>query len=206
MRIPFLPQTGCCQLCGRAVEGFEGAYLCEDCSGAYKPQYDRAGSAFRFELDARRLLLNYKFNCHIWLKDDLTDALEGAARARFEVTAIDVILPMPITTWHRIDRGYNPSAYLAEALSERLDRRFDARVLLRCGHPVRQAGLDEKRRRENVKGTFTVRRPEWIRGRTVLIVDDVMTTGATFSECARVLKAAGARTVWCLSLARSIRT
>ena len=69
----------------------------------------------------------------------------------------------------------------------------------------RQAGLDEDARRANVKGTFAVRRPGRVRGRTVLVVDDVMTTGATLSECARALKASGAARVWCLAVARSIR-
>ena len=113
---------------------------------------------------------------------------------------------MPLTVFHRVDRGYNQSAYFAEALAKRLDRACRGDVLKRKGHPGRQSELDESARRANVKDTFAVAKPELVRGRTLLVIDDVMTTGATLSECARELKAAGASRVWCLTLARSIRS
>lgn len=205
-RIPFVPTDGLCRVCGRSVDDLHGGYLCEDCSRtAAAPAFDRAGSAFRFEGTARRMLLDYKFNRHLWLRDDFTDWLEAAVRARFDPAAIDVVVPMPVTVFHRIDRGYNQSAYLAEALSKRIDRCFEGRVLKRTGHPRRQAELTEDERRENAKGTFAVRAPALVRGRTVLVVDDVMTTGSTLSAAAEALKSAGARRVWCVTLARSIR-
>lgn len=205
-RIPFVPTDGCCRLCGRAVAGLEGEYLCEDCSRrATRPHFDRAASAVRFEDKAREMLLAYKFNRHLWLKDDFVDWLEAAARARFPLAAVDIVLPMPITAFHRIDRGYNQSAYLARTLAQRIDRRYAANVIARKGRPARQSELDEAARWENAKDSFVVRRPGWVRGRTVLVIDDVMTTGATLSECAKALKAAGAAQVWCLTLARSIR-
>ena len=206
MRLPFVSQEGSCRVCGRSVEGLEGEYLCEDCSrAATRPAFDRAASALRFEGEARQMVLDFKFNRHLWLRDDFTDWLEAAARARFDPVAVDVVVPMPVTLFHRFDRGYNQCAYLAAALARRLDRRCVAGALARTGRPRRQGGLDEAARRENVKGTFAVRDPGAVRGRTVLVVDDVMTTGATFSECARELKASGAWRVWCVSLARSIR-
>lgn len=205
-RIPFVPQDGVCAVCGRAVEGLSGEYLCEDCSRPKtRPAFDRAASAVRFEGKAREMLLGYKFEGRLWLRDDFTDWLEAAARARLDIAAVDAVLPMPVTVFHRLDRGYNQSAYLARTLAARLDRRCDEGVLRRVGKPDRQAGLDEEARRENVRGTFAVRHPERVRGRTLLVVDDVMTTGATLSECARTLQASGARRVWCVTLARSIR-
>lgn len=205
MRIPFVPQTGCCSVCGRAVVGLHGEYLCEDCSGSGRPLFDRAASVFRFEEKARQMLLDFKFNRHLWLRDDFVDWLEAALRARFNYAAADLVLPMPTTLFHRLDRGYSQCAYLAKPLARRIDRPYRADILRRVGHPRRQSDLSERERRENAKNTFAVRHPELIRGRTVLVVDDVMTTGATLSECARTLKAAGAWRVWCITLARSIR-
>ena len=205
MRIPFVPADGLCRVCGRAAEGHAGEYLCEDCSGRNRPFFDRAVSAVRFEDKAREMLLDYKFKGRLWLKDDFTDWLEGALTVRFAVPEIDLVVPMPITRFHRWNRGYNQSAYLASALAKRIDRKCDPRQLRRVGSPRRQGGLDEEARRENVRGTFAVPRPEFVRGRTVLLIDDVMTTGATFSEAAATLKSAGATRVWCLSLARSVR-
>ena len=206
MRIPFIQTDGLCRICGRAAEGFEGDYLCEDCAGKNRPFFDRAISAVRFEDKAREMLLGFKFNQRLWLKDDFADWLEAAARAHFDLKAVDLILPMPLTVFHRVDRGYNQSAYLAEALAKRLDRACRGDVLKRKGHPGRQSELGEDARRANVKDTFAVAKPELVRGRTLLVIDDVMTTGATLSECARELKAAGASRVWCLTLARSIRS
>ena len=206
MRIPFVPQTGCCAVCGRAVAGLEGEYLCDDCAGAAKPSFDRAASVFRFEGKAREMLLGFKFNRRLWLRDDFVDWLEAALRARFDGAAVDLVLPMPTTLFHRADRGYSQCAYLAKPLARRIDRLYRSDILRRIGHPRRQSDLTEEERRENAKDTFAVRHPELVRGRTVLVVDDVMTTGATLSECARTLKEAGSWRVWCLTLARSIRS
>ena len=152
------------------------------------------------------MLLGFKFNRRLWLRDDFVDWLEAALRARFDGAAVDLVLPMPTTLFHRADRGYSQCAYLAKPLARRIDRLYRPDILRRTGHPRRQSDLREEERRENAKDTFAVRHPELVRGRTVLVVDDVMTTGATLSECARSLKDAGVWRVWCLTLARSIRS
>ncbi len=201
-----MPVDGLCRCCGRAVEGLAGDYLCEDCRlPSTRPAFDGAASAVRFEAEARRMVLDYKFNRHFQLKEDFADWLEAVARSRFDVTAVDAVLGMPITEVHRIDRGYNQSDYLARELARRIERLYLARALVRTGSPRRQAGLAERERRENVAGTFEVVQPRRVRGRTLLLVDDVMTTGATLSEAARSLKKCGAWRVWCVTLARSLR-
>ena len=204
MRLPFVSATGACSVCGREIPAFTGEFLCEDCQ-LNPPQFDRAAAALRFEGEARQMILDFKFNRHLWLRDDFVDFLEAALRARFDPASVDVVLPMPTSFFHRLDRGYNQCAYLADALAQRIDRRYDGRTLRRRGNPRRQSGLSEEDRRENAKGSFAVVCPEWVRGRTVLVVDDIMTTGATLSECARALKSAGAARVWCVTLARAIR-
>lgn len=206
-RIPFVPRQGCCRVCGRAAEGVDGEYLCEDCRRpSTKPVFDRAASSVSFDETPRRMILDYKFNRALHLVPDFTDWLEASLNVRFDAPAVDLVVPMPVTRRHRWNRGYNQSVYLARELAKRLDRRCDPRQLRRVGDPRRQGGLDEDARRENVRGTFAAPHPEGVRGRTVLLVDDVMTTGATFSEAASTLKEAGASRVWCLSLARSVRT
>lgn len=205
MRLPFIPTDGVCGVCGRSIPGFTGECLCEECQ-THPPAFDRVAAAFRFEGSARQMVLDFKFNRHFWLRDDLVDFLDAAVRARFDIAAIDSVLPMPTTILHRLDRGYNQCEILARALARRIDRRCDARSIRRKGWLIRrQGGLDEAARRANAKDSFVVRRPEWVRGRTLLVVDDVMTTGATLSECARALKASGASRVWCATLARSVR-
>lgn len=205
MRLPTVPQSGCCKVCAKAVAENEGEYLCEEC-GEHPPAYDRAACALRFEGRAREIILDFKFNRHLWLTDDFVDWLEAAVRARFVVSAIDVVVPMPATLFNRWDRGYNQTELLARKLAARIDRRLETGALARRGRPKRQSTLSEAERRENVKGTFAVRHPEWVRGRTVLLVDDILTTGSTMSAAAAALKAAGASRVLAATLARSIRS
>ena len=203
MRLQFAPQDGCA-VCSREIASAGRELLCEECAGPASPHFDRAACAMHFDGFARQMVLDYKFNGHIWLRDDFVDFLEAAARSRFKVPDVDLVLPMPLTFVHRFDRGYDQCDMLARGLAARIDRAFCGTALRRTGNPRRQAGLSEEMRRENVKGTFRVARPELVAGRTLLVVDDVMTTGATFSECARALKAAGAWRVWVVALARSV--
>jgi len=203
-RLPFAPTDGCCRLCGRAAEKLTGEYLCTDCRDL-KPSFDRAASALSFDGDAREAMNAFKFRNHLWLRDDLVDWMEAMLRARFKVAEIDVVVPMPATLWHRLDRGYNQCDYLGRALAKRLDKPYAPRALKRKGSPKRQGGLSEEERRTNVLGTFAVRQPAAIAGRTILVVDDIMTTGSTLSECAAELKRSGAARVWCLTFARSLR-
>ena len=205
-----MPTDGCCRRCGRDAPGLDGEFLCQDCRST-RPHFDRAASALRFEGVAREMVNAFKFRNHLWLRDDFADWLEAAARTRFRVDRIDVVMPMPSTAWHKFDRGYNQCAYLGRALACRLGLPFDSRTLRRVGSPRRQGGLSEEERRTNVVGTFACRRRVAARrsagaAPTVLVVDDIMTTGSTLSECARTLKEGGAGRVWCLTLAHSLHT
>jgi len=204
MRLPFLPTTGCCRRCGRDVPGLDREFICEDCR-THRPHFDRVASALRFEDVARQMMLDFKFNRHLWLRDDFVDWLEGIARAWFKVDEIGFVLPVPTTLLHRADRGFNQCDYLAKALARRLGCPCSGHALRRTGSPKRQGGLGEEERRTNVVGTFEVVRPQKVAGKTLLLVDDIMTTGSTLSECARTLKAAGAGKVWAVTLCRSIR-
>ncbi len=205
MNMPFLPVDGCCRVCSRPVEGYRGEYLCDDCSGRDAPCFDRAVQSARFEGEVRRLVLEYKFRDRVHLAADFAEWIEAAARARLNLAAVDVIVPVPLAFAGRFVRGYSQTELLAHRLSRSISRRM-ACALKRTGSPARQSTLGERERRKNVVGTFEVVEPALVRGRTVLVVDDIMTTGATLSECARVLKAAGgAARVWCVAIARSAR-
>ena len=205
-RLPFAPADGCCRRCGRAAEGLDGEFLCQDCR-TWRPCFDRAASALRLEGEAREMVNAFKFKSHVWMRDDFADWLEAAARTRFAVDEVDVVLPMPSTLLHRIDRGHSPSGCLARALAGRLGKPCDPHALRRVGSPRRQGGLSEEDRRTNVVGTFRCRRSYAKEDETtVMLVDDIMTTGSTLSECARELKRAGAARVWCVTLAHSART
>ena len=208
MRLPFVPTDGLCRKCGRDAIGLDGEYLCDDCR-QHRPHFDRAASVFRFEGEARELVNGFKFREKLYLRDDFVDFLEATVRARFRVEEIACVTPIPSTVLHRWLRGYNQCAILARALAKRLGKPYRP-LLRRIGHPEKQGGLDEAARRQNVVDTFAPRRSlithhSSFNTSPVLLLDDIMTTGSTLSEASRTLKAAGVRTVWTISLARSIR-
>ena len=205
------PRT--CEICRRPVDR-PGRHFCAEClnripfirPGDFVYEIPDAVSAVRFECETREAVNAFKFRSHLWLRDDFTDWIEAAASARFDLAAADVVVAMPVTAYRRLDRGYNQCEYLAKALAKRIDRRFGKGVLARQGNPRRQSELSEEDRKENVKGTFAVRKPSEVRGRTIILVDDILTTGATLSEAVKSLKIAGASRVWCVTLAKSVHT
>lgn len=202
--LPFHEAGGACRICGMIVPAKTDAFVCEDCA-THPPAYEHARAALRFVDPVRALVEDYKYRHATWLTEDFVDLLEGAARAKLDAAAIDLVLPVPLHPRRLRERGYNQSALLAASLARRLDRRYDDRPLVRVRDIEHQARLTAEARRTNPVGAFGVVQPAWVRGRTILLVDDVMTTGATLSCCAQPLLDAGACRVWCLVLARSQR-
>jgi ComF family protein len=119
-----------------------------------------------------------------------------------------LVVPVPLHASRSRERGFNQAALLARGLVRKIRRKerglqLAADLLFRLRPTLPQVGLSASARRENVRGVFAVSKPERVRNRTVLLVDDVMTTGATLSACAAALKRAGATRVLALSLARA---
>ena len=115
--------------------------------------------------------------------------------------SFDMVVPVPLHWRRRLERGFNQSRALAAAVAKRYGVPVSG-ALRRRRATATQAGLTNARRRENVSGAFVVQRKAAVAGRRILLVDDVMTTGATAAACASALKRAGARYVALLTLAR----
>jgi len=197
-----LRATGLCQQCGLPSEGqVTHAFVCSACRD-HEPAFDMARSAGRFSGVLREILHQFKYGRATWLCQDLADLLHGCVLAHYTAEEVDLVVPVPLHGQKQRDRGYNQAALLAAALASRLDRPQAGDVLVRTRDTPTQTKLHAEQRRKNVRGAFAVRAPEWVRGRTVLLIDDVMTTGATLSEAAATLKRAGARRVWTATVAR----
>ena len=127
-------------------------------------------------------------------------------RAKLAFHEIDVVMPVPLHQNRLRERGYNQSAILARSLAKRINRRVDEASLVRTRDTEHQARLSGDARRKNLKDAFAVTSPALVRGRLVLLIDDIMTSGATLSHCARPLLDAGAAGVWCATVARAVLT
>jgi ComF family protein len=185
---------------------FEKAHdsLCAQCIRR-PPAFGRARAVFRYDDASRGLVLSFKHR-------DRTDAASafGAWLARAGAPLLadaDLIMPVPLHWLRLFRRRYNQAALLAGALSRASGRPAVYDALIRSRPTPSQGGLGREARRRNVRGAFRVRpgRAAALAGRRILLVDDVLTTGATAEECARALYGAGAAAVDLLTLARVVR-
>lgn len=176
-----LDENGLCGLCRRGLNGF-----------------DRAYSYGSYEGVLRQLIHLFKYSGIHTLSRPLGARLVLALPfgRRF-----DVVVPVPLHWRRRWQRGFNQSELLGNELARRLSVPL-SRALTRRRATGAQAGLSHAARRTNVGGAFGVRDEDAIRDKRVLLVDDVLTTGATAAACARILKRAGARQVALITLAR----
>jgi ComF family protein len=144
-------------------------------------------------------LHRYKYGRDVTLAPILARLLTRGCPHRPEY---DLLIPVPLHVSRLRWRGFNQSLLLTKELARSWEMPLDPFVLRRCRSTPPQVGLDERARRRNVRGAFTVVDRTSIKGRSVLLVDDVFTTGATVNECAATLRRAGARCVDVLVLAR----
>jgi ComF family protein len=151
----------------------------------------------------RQVVLRLKDRRGEELAELLAERWSGRAMAAFRALRTDFVVPVPLHFWRRMWRGYNQSAALAGALSRALGIPAGWNWLRRVRHTPRQTAQSASGRKENVRGAFAVRRGVPVAGRSILLVDDVMTTGATAAEAARTLRAAGAARVAVAVLARA---
>lgn len=188
-----------------------GRSFCSDCIDQVefiKPEsylYEVKGTAAAFWLEGfmQNAVYDYKFAQSVHLTADFVDCLEAAVKANFRLDSFEAIIPIPLTLLHRLLRGYNQTEYLAKALAKRLEKVYLPRALMRVGSPARQSSLNEEEREENVKGTFKEGTKGLIEGKKLLVIDDIMTTGATIKEAMKTLKDSGAASVLGLSLAKT---
>jgi ComF family protein len=179
-----LDENGRCILCRRGLNGFDAAYAFGSYEGTLK-----------------KLIQLLKYGGITTLSQPL-GALLAAAVPRER--AFDVVVPMPMHWRRRFSRGFNQSELLARVFAKRFNLKTANAVRKSKATPP-QAGLTGAQRRRNVTGTFAVPKPELVRGKRVLLVDDVLTTGATAAACARALKRAGAGWVAVVTVARADR-
>ena len=120
-----------------------------------------------------------------------------------------LVVPVPLYSRKRSARGFNQAELIALAalkgIAQRERLELASHILLRTRETHSQIGLTSHQRRENLRGAFKVSRPQQVTGREVLLVDDVYTTGTTATECARVLRRAGADKVWVATVARTLK-
>ncbi|MDR0631747.1 MAG: ComF family protein [Holosporaceae bacterium] len=189
-----------CKICGVPFE-IDACALCPNCLRK-KPHFDRAVSVFEYDSFSKIMILKFKHGdkTHIcrqlstWMYRVAQDAIKNA----------DVIIPVPIHFLKRLKRKYNQSELLARELGKLSGIPYEPRILQKEKPTPQQEGLSRNMRLKNINGSFGVdsRYFSTLFKKTVVLVDDVLTTGATINECSKILKKHGAEKVIVLTIAR----
>ena len=189
-----------CTRCGIPLHSREN-FLCLTCSDT-PPAFDRARSLFVYQEPLRTLILQFKFSGSLTGLNTF-----GILAEQADVTALfhepDLILPVPLHRKRLRWRGFNQSLVLAEVCFPAWKNRIRPDLLRRHRATIPQTRLNGADRCTNLTGAFSLRDPQKVRGKCILLVDDVFTTGSTLNECAKVLAEAGAAEIEAFTVAGS---
>lgn len=173
-----------CPQCGIQTPHGERCGLCLK----HPPYFSQTISLFRYDFPANKIIHAFKYGHQLavgsWLADLLAEKLTIAA---------DIIIPLPLHPDRLCERGFNQSCEIASVLGNRLNLPVHRSIVQRVRNTPHQTGQPLKNRQKNVKAAFESHAD--LRGKTILLIDDVMTTGATLNECARTLIEQGAKRV-----------
>lgn len=192
-----------CARCGAPFDHDRGPGA--ECGGclAEPPRFTTARAAFAYGGPARAVLLALKHGDRPYLAATMAPHMARAAGPLLSPAAL--LVPVPLHRWRLWRRGFNQAALLAQALAKASGAAIDLDVLTRVRPTPPSAGMGRSARAANVRGAFRVIDKARIKGRDIVLVDDVLTTGATADACARHLNRAGARRVDVLTFARVVR-
>ena len=199
-----------CVFCGTVIDKSD---ICEECEktlpytkgdSIYQkfPFVDKCISPLYYKDYVRRAVLRFKFaGCSCYSRR-LGGIMSECAENNLDCGSIDMVSCIPLSRKRMHDRGYNQAELLAKEISKKIGVEY-LPTLKKIRHNTAQSTIkDSKQRAANVIGAYRVIDAEEVKGKYILLVDDVVTTGSTVSECARILKKSGAKAVYCVTLAR----
>lgn len=205
-----------CLVCSRKINDLKAPAICGNCGDRIKinPEtsfvkpdsedfaFDCAFYATAYDDVVKKCICLLKYDGKTQLADFLGKLMRDFAVKNITADEIDIIVPVPLHPVKLRERQFNQSEMLAAHLARKMNKKVVRDRVRRIKYTAPQTELKKDERLRNVKGAFLVRKGSGFNEKTVLLVDDVLTTGATMHECAKALKDAGAKKVVALALAR----
>ncbi|MDR0723603.1 MAG: ComF family protein [Endomicrobium sp.] len=190
-----------CDKCGVLLEvGEDLCYMCKKDLKVYS--FDKLRAVYLYKGHLRKLILKFKYSNRAFLYKDFAFEMSNLIQEYDFLKDSDFIMPVPLNIFRRIKRGYNQAELLAKDISVRTRIPILKNVLLRKKITKPQFKLSKYERIKNMQNSFIVKNENTIKNKTILLIDDIATTCSTVSVCACVLKRAGARNIYVLTLAR----
>jgi competence protein ComFC len=195
-------QAPFCRCCSRPFEGvIAGEFSCPNCEDR-APAFACAVSNYQAKGILRDLIHRFKYGREFYLRGLLAEYLTEAMQdVRIQADPVDGLVPVPLHPTRLRERGFNQADALAEVLSKRT-RLPVLRCIQRRRYTSTQTQFDRVERMQNLRNAFVLRKSSDVRGKNLVLLDDVLTTGSTLHECALVLRAAGAESVRAITVAR----
>ncbi|MCI8708428.1 MAG: ComF family protein [Dorea sp.] len=189
-----------CMKCGKPVKDAEQEY-CRDCLDA-RHEYDRGAALWVHKPPVNTSVYQFKFHNRRSFGSFYAKEMAAEYGEALAGWGIDIIIPVPLYPGKYKKRGYNQAAVLARELGKVLDIPVEERLIKRIRETAPQKNLTPRKRRQNLNGAFSVekRRRVFLKSRSVLLTDDIYTTGSTVDEAAKTLKKAGAEKVFYLAI------
>ncbi|MFN3534691.1 MAG: ComF family protein [Desulfatiglandales bacterium] len=192
-----------CLLCSTPFRSSSSeSHLCGYCIRK-RPHFDLLLSPFVYERGIEKIIAQFKYGSSGREGKSLGNVMGRFLRERYPLKGDEILIPVPLHPKREKERGFNQTLLLSYGIREVVGIQILKDVLRRNVYTKSQTGLNMKERKANVKGVFGLSEREKIEGKSVLLVDDVATTGSTLSECAKLLKRGGAKKVVCLVLGRA---
>jgi ComF family protein len=194
-----------CAKCGRQISGEpEAKYVCSDCKNG-ELYFDRAFSVFYYDGILKKLVHDFKYNKMTALSKEFVESIIDFMKGYQIGIHTEMAVSIPMHPFRLFKREINPSEILAKNIAKKLGLCYSGNILKKTKNTLPQSNLSRIERIKNLKESFSLQKNKEpaIKGKNILLVDDLFTTGSTVNECAKVLKKAGAGYIEVITLARA---
>ena len=203
--LPVIPEEdSICKQCFSKIQKSDKEFLKSEFERKFKEEkiVNEFLSLFIFKEDSpiRDLIHGLKYDKKFRFGSFLGKLLAENFYNQIKMWNIDFIIPIPLHKLKKAERGFNQSYYISKSLAKNLDLNVKTSVLNRNRFTATQTKFNIDERKENMKGAFTIKNKKIVNGRNIILLDDVITTGSTISECARGLKQNGAGNIYAVSV------